>query len=204
MNYNKKTTIMLQVRTGSYRLPAKVLAKIEGKPMTWHIINRLKRVKLADQIILITTNKPEDKILLNLAKKNNILGFAGPINDVLKRHYLCALKYDCDPIIRISGDCPLTDPLLIDKIISFYQQNKYDYVYFDGDHTYEGAVRDLKFFGQDWGGEGFICWHDIHYTKMSDAARVEYNKFWQKYSPRHPSRFELSNHYSGLGFIQKV
>jgi len=123
-----KTTIMVQARTGSRRLPRKVLAKIEGKPMIWQIINRLKKVKLADQIILITTTKSEDKILLKIAEKNNIFAFAGSINDVLERHFYCALKFKADPIIRITSDCPLTDPSLIDKMIKFYQKNDYDYV----------------------------------------------------------------------------
>ena len=128
MNSKAKTTIMVQARTGSRRLPRKVLAKIEGKPMIWQIINRLKKVKLADQIILITTTKSEDKILLKIAEKNNIFAFAGSINDVLKRHFYCALKFKADPIIRITSDCPLIDPSLIDKMIKFYQKNNYDYV----------------------------------------------------------------------------
>ena len=123
-----KVTIMLQARIDSKRLPGKVIASIVGKPMIWHIINRLKHVKLADQIILLTTKKPSDKILSKIAEKNNISYFRGPINDVLKRYYLCAQKFSANPIIRITGDCPLVDPWLIDEMIEFFQSHQYDYV----------------------------------------------------------------------------
>jgi spore coat polysaccharide biosynthesis protein SpsF (cytidylyltransferase family) len=123
-----KTTIMIQARTSSTRLPNKVLAKIEDKPMIWHIINRVKRVKSVHQIALITTKSRDDKILLKIAQQNGIIGFAGKKSDVLDRHYQCAKKINADPIIRITSDCPLVDPLLVEKIVRFYNKNKYDFV----------------------------------------------------------------------------
>ncbi|MEM3173133.1 MAG: glycosyltransferase family protein [Candidatus Nitrosotenuis sp.] len=123
-----KVTIMIQARTGSARFPKKVLAKIEDKPMIWHVINRVKKVKLAQQIALITTKNKDDKILLKIAEQNDIIGFGGKKSDVLDRHYQCAKKINADPIIRITSDCPLVDPILVDRIIQFYQKNKYDFV----------------------------------------------------------------------------
>jgi len=123
-----KVIIMLQARIDSKRLPGKVIAPIVRKPMIWHIINRLKHVKLADQIILLTTKKQSDKILIKIAEKNKISSFKGPINDVLKRYYLCAQKFSANIIIRITGDSPLVDPSLIDKMIEFFQSHQYDYV----------------------------------------------------------------------------
>ena len=64
----------------------------------------------------------------NIAKKSGILWFTGNTYDVLDRHYRCAIKFDADPIIRITGDCPLIDPFLIEKMIKFYLTHKYDYV----------------------------------------------------------------------------
>lgn len=96
--------------------------------MIWHIINRLKKVKSVDQIILATTKKTEDDILEKIGLQNNIFTFRGDSNNVLKRYYQCAKKFDADPIIRITGDCPLTDPLLIDEMIEFYITHNYDYV----------------------------------------------------------------------------
>lgn len=123
-----KVTIMLQARMDSRRLPGKVMIHISGKPMIWHIINRLKNVKLADEIILLTTKKSSDDILIKIAEKNNILHYRGAINDVLTRYYNCAQKFSSNIIIRITGDCPLIDPLLVDQLIKFYQLHSYDYV----------------------------------------------------------------------------
>jgi len=122
------TTIMIQARTGSARLPNKVLSKIGGKPMIWHVVNRAKRVKSADQIALITTTSKDDKILLKIAEQNDIIGFSGKKSDVLDRHYQCAKKIHADPIVRITSDCPLVDPALIGKIVQFYHKNNYDFV----------------------------------------------------------------------------
>jgi spore coat polysaccharide biosynthesis protein SpsF (cytidylyltransferase family) len=128
MKSHKKITVMIQARTGSTRFPRKTLAKIENKPMMWHIINRVKKIKSVEQIALITTRKKTDKVLLKIAEKNNIFGFTGDTHDLLNRHYQCALKIDADPIIRITSDCPLTDPQLVEKILQFYLDHNYDYV----------------------------------------------------------------------------
>lgn len=123
-----KTTIMIQARLGSSRLPQKVLAKIQGKPMIWHVINRVKKIKNIEQIVLITTANDSDKILLDIAKQQHIFGFAGSEDDVLKRHYDCAVKFNADPIIRITSDCPLIDPKLSSDVLQFYLDNNFDYV----------------------------------------------------------------------------
>jgi len=119
---------MIQARIGSKRFPNKVLAKIQNLPMIVHVINRIKKIKKIEQIILITTREEEDKILLKIAKNNGIGGFAGDTMDVLNRHYQCALQYDADPIIRITGDCPLIDPSIVERMLNFYMKNNYDYV----------------------------------------------------------------------------
>jgi spore coat polysaccharide biosynthesis protein SpsF (cytidylyltransferase family) len=124
----KKITVMIQVRSGSTRLPKKALKKIEGKPIIWHMINRVKKIKSVEQIILITTQKKEDRIFLKIAKENGILAFQGSEHDVLDRHYQCAIQYDADPILRITSDCPLIDPLLVEKMLQIFLKNNYDYV----------------------------------------------------------------------------
>ena len=119
---------MIQARIGSKRFPNKVLAKIENVPMIVHVINRIKKIKKIEQIILITTRKEEDRILLKIAKNSEIDSFAGDTLDVLNRHYQCALQCDADPIIRVTGDCPLIDPGIVEKMLNFYMKNNYDYV----------------------------------------------------------------------------
>ena len=123
-----KPTIILQARTGSKRLPKKVLASIEKKPMIWHVINRVKNVTGIEQIILATTKSNDDKKLINIAKKCGINFFQGKSRDVLDRYYFCAKKFNADPIIRITADCPLIDFIVISKMLKIFQTHNYDYV----------------------------------------------------------------------------
>ena len=113
---------MIQARVGSRRFPKKVLAKIEKKPMIWYVIERMKEVRGAKQVILVSTKNPQDKILHEIAKNCNIKSFKGKTCDVLDRYYNCAIKFDADPIIRITGDCPLIDPNIVKKMLEQYKQ----------------------------------------------------------------------------------
>mgnify|MGYP001193271750 CR=1 FL=1 len=124
----KKITVMIQARTGSSRLPGKVLSKIQNQNMIWHVINRVKKIKSVQQIALITTNEDSDQILLDIAKEENIIGFAGDKTNVLNRHYQCALKIAADPIIRITSDCPVVDFSLVEDMLQFFLKHNYDYV----------------------------------------------------------------------------
>lgn len=119
---------MIQARTDSSRLPNKVLEIIEDKPLLWHVINRAKQVKNVDQIILITTRREIDEKLIDIANESQILSFRGDELDVLNRHYQCALEFNADPIIRITSDCPLIDPVLVEEILELFSSNNYDFV----------------------------------------------------------------------------
>lgn len=123
-----KKTIILQARTGSHRLSKKVLRKIQGRPLISYVINRVKKTRNVDQIILATTRRKEDNVLLKIAMQNGIKTYSGDNNDVLNRYFQCALVFKADPIIRITGDCPLIDPLIIEEILEFYLNHNYDYV----------------------------------------------------------------------------
>jgi|SaaInlStandDraft_2_1057019.scaffolds.fasta_scaffold20927_3 spore coat polysaccharide biosynthesis protein SpsF len=124
----KKITVMIQARTGSTRLPRKALKEIEGKLIIWHMINRAKKIKSVQQIIIITTKKKEDEIFLKIAQENGVFGFQGSEKDLLDRHYSCAKKFNADPIIRITSDCPLIDPCLVEKMLQVFLKKNYDYV----------------------------------------------------------------------------
>ena len=124
----KKITVIIEARTGSSRLRNKVVAEIEGKPMIFYVIDRVKQIKSVEQIILATTQEKNDKILIEIAKQNSIGIFAGDSMDVLNRDYQCALKVSADPIIRITGDCPLLDPNVVENMLQFFLKNNYDYV----------------------------------------------------------------------------
>ncbi|MDD5560600.1 MAG: glycosyltransferase family protein [Candidatus Omnitrophica bacterium] len=115
---------IVQARMSSTRLPGKVLREILGKPMLWHLINRLKKSHLIEKIIVATSIKEIDRPILGVAQECGVEFFAGSEDDVLDRYYQAASKFCADPIIRITADCPLIDPKVIDKLINCYLKNK--------------------------------------------------------------------------------
>ncbi len=122
--------IIAQARMTSTRLPGKVMKIVCGKPLLEHFINRLKRVKSADQIVIATTINDIDNQIVDLCKKLDISYYRGSEEDVLGRYYEAAVEYGGDIIIRITSDCPVIDPEVVDYLINFYTNNieKYDYV----------------------------------------------------------------------------
>jgi len=125
-----KVVAVIQARMGSTRLPGKVLMDIAGKPMLWHVVDRVKRCKTIDQIVVAITEKEENKAIIELAKKCGVETFAGSEEDVLGRYYQAARRFNADVIVRITSDCPLIDPVIVDKLVDYYRDNidKIDYV----------------------------------------------------------------------------
>ncbi len=112
----------------STRLPNKVLLKIGDKSMLHLVVNQTRNSKLIDEIIIATTTSTKDKAIVNFCTKNGLYYFRGSSNDVLDRYYKCAKKFSCDYIVRISSDCPFIDSIVIDKVISKFLKNSYDYI----------------------------------------------------------------------------
>lgn len=123
-----KVVAIIQARVGSTRLPRKVQKSIAGRPMLWHVIERVKRAKLVDEVVLATTSKEEDKPLLDLVKESGIKGYAGSDEDVLDRYFQAATQFGADVIVRITADCPLIDPEIIDKVVKHFLDGDFDYV----------------------------------------------------------------------------
>ena len=113
---------------GSSRLPNKVLKKIGKYPMLYYVIKQTLAAKSVDEVIIVTTKEKNDDKIIEYCKKNKIKTYRGSKNDLLDRYYQCAKKFECDPIIRITSDCPLIDPIVIDKIVKKFEKNTYDYV----------------------------------------------------------------------------
>ena len=123
----KDFSIIIQVRTGSKRLPGKVLMEYNNKSLIEIMLLRLLTTFKKEKIILTTTNLREDDILLKISKKLNIKTFRGSTNNVLERYIKTASKYKVNNIVRLTGDCPLIDPILIKKMLNIYFQKKFDY-----------------------------------------------------------------------------
>jgi len=122
-----KTAAIIQARMTSARLPGKVLMDIEGKPMLWHVVNRLKFSKKLNDIILAVPDTKENDILEKFAEDDKIKYFRGSEDDVLSRYYQTAKKFKSDLIVRITSDCPLIDPKIVDLIIEKHLNSTADY-----------------------------------------------------------------------------
>lgn len=125
-----KTIIINQARMSSSRLPGKVLKQVLNKSLLEYQIERLKKVKLADEIVVATTELAVDDPIINLCKKLAVKFFRGSENDVLSRYHAAAVEHEAKLIVRITSDCPLIDPQVIDDVIQAYVSvyPKYDYI----------------------------------------------------------------------------
>lgn len=138
-------TTIIQARNGSTRLPGKVMLNILGKPVLWHVVNRVSKTELIDGFIVATTTNLGDDIIVEFCKENDILVFRGSENDVLDRYYQCAKEYDIKDIVRITSDCPLHDPDVIDIVVDEYLMGDYDYVSNTIEYTFPDGL-DVEVF----------------------------------------------------------
>ncbi len=128
---NRKIIALLQARTDSTRLPKKVLKIILDKPMIIHQLQRTQKSKYIDKLILVTSNQDSDSQLATIVKKYNFNIYRGDKDNVLKRFYSIAeeLKLSEDDIIvRLTGDCPLHDAMVIDESIEAFMKSDCDYL----------------------------------------------------------------------------
>lgn len=123
-----KVVAIIQARMGSTRLPGKILKTVNGKSLLLYQIERLRDCKRVDEIIIATTDKTQDNVIEEFCKKIDISVFRGSENDVLSRYFFAAQKSKAQTIVRITSDCPLIDPQIVDSVVEFYQKNPFDYV----------------------------------------------------------------------------
>lgn len=118
---------ILQARMTSSRLPGKVLRPILGRPLLDRQIERILRSKRIDRLVVATSLNPEDDAIEALCRRLEVDCFRGDLQNVLDRFYQAARQYDPNHVIRLTGDCPLVDPVLVDKLVDFYLAQKCDY-----------------------------------------------------------------------------
>lgn len=140
-----KVVAIVQARMGSTRLPNKVMKSIVGLPMIELLLKRLSKAKEVDQIVVATSIDPRNQPLLERVKQ---LGYAceqGSEQDVLSRYLQAAEAHHADVIVRITGDCPLVDPELVDTVISAFKANPVDYFSNTSPATYPDGL-DIEVF----------------------------------------------------------
>lgn len=123
-----KTVVIIQARVGSTRLPGKVMKIISGSTVLEHVIKRVSQSKEINDIVIATTTLNNDDIIIQEAKKNNVKWYRGSVEDVLSRYYYAAVENKAELVVRITSDCPLIDPQIMDEIISFSIKSDYDLV----------------------------------------------------------------------------
>ncbi|MCL6611783.1 MAG: glycosyltransferase family protein [Peptococcaceae bacterium] len=178
-----KKVIIVQARMSSTRLPGKVLKEVLGKPLLEYQYERLQRVRLADKIVIATTVNQSDQPVIDFCKRLNISYYRGSETDVLTRYYEAALLYSADIVVRVTSDCPLIDPFVIDKVMDFYLQHypTYDYVSNTLERTYPRGM-DTEVFS-------FKALERAHFEAVSPPDREHVTPFLY----RNSEKFRINN-----------
>lgn len=127
MEYSLKTVAIVQARIGSTRFPNKVMRHITGVPMIGLLLQRLSRAKRLDQIVVAAPQDSRNEPLVRYVREVGYTVYQGSENDVLDRYYQAAKAVEADIVVRVTGDCPLIDPKLVDSIIDIFERKKLDY-----------------------------------------------------------------------------
>ena len=179
--------IIVQARMTSTRLPGKVLMPVMGKPLLEYLIERLLRVRCADDIIIATTTNDTDQPIVDLAERLGIKVFRGSEEDVLSRYFGAAKENNLDVVVRITSDCPLIDPAVVDEVIGAYLENaeNCDYVSNCLNRTFPR--------GMDTEAFSFELLKNVHF----EARQPHEREHVTPYIYQNPQRFRLRN----LAFI---
>jgi spore coat polysaccharide biosynthesis protein SpsF len=172
---------IVQARTGSTRLPGKVLLPLGGEPILSHVLRRTARARRIDRVVVATTTDPADDAIVDLADRQAWTVVRGSLDDVLDRYLMAARLVDADVVVRITSDCPLIDPDVIDAVVdAFLAGDALDYA----SNTLEPRTfprgLDLEV---------------IDRLALARAWREDRDPAWREhvtpYLYRHPERFRL-------------
>jgi len=115
-----RIVLIVQARMGSTRLPGKSMADLAGHPLLWHVLQRVRRARSLDAIVLATTSKPEDDVLAGVADACGVSTFRGSPHDLLDRYYQAAKAFEADVVLRLPADNPVAEPEEFDRIVDFH------------------------------------------------------------------------------------
>ena len=122
-----RVVAIIQGRMSSSRLPGKILLDLDGQPMLAHVVERVRMAKLVDEIIVATTTDPSDDAAAEYCAQHGIICERGSLYDVLDRFYQAARAHAADVIVRITADCPLVDPWVIDRVVQAFGDTRADF-----------------------------------------------------------------------------
>lgn len=188
-----KIVAIIQARMGATRLPGKMTMDLSGQPVIRRVFERVKLSRFINEIWLATTINPEDDILAEWAEQNKINYFRGSAEDVLDRFYHTALKAKADVIVRITGDCPLHDYQVIDKVFAAYlEDSSLEYVSNVNPPTYPDGL-DTEVFS-----------FEALKKSWQEAKLKSEREHVTPYIWKHPERFKIGNisHLEDLSFYR--
>jgi len=120
---------IIQARMGSTRLPGKVLLDLAGEPVLARVVNRTQRATMLDEVVIATTTESRDEAIVGLCSSRGWAHFRGSEDDVLDRYYQAAKRHHADIVVRITSDCPLIEPEIIDLVVQeLLKDGSLDYV----------------------------------------------------------------------------
>jgi spore coat polysaccharide biosynthesis protein SpsF len=122
-----RTVAIIQGRMGSSRLPGKILLDIAGEPMLMRVVGRVRRAKTVDEVVFATTTERSDDPVAEFCQTHAIALWRGSLPDVLDRFYQAARYYHAETVVRITADCPLLDPGLVDETVALFSAQGADF-----------------------------------------------------------------------------
>lgn len=175
------TLAIIQARMGSTRLPSKVLKDLAGKTVLEHVIERVRTCKLINEVIVATTINRVDLEIVRFCAQQGIRVFVGAEDDVLDRYYQAARLIAPSNVVRITSDCPMIDPEIIDQIIALHLDGRFDYT----SNTLEETFPD--------GLDAEVLTFETLATAWREATLKSEREHVTPYIKNHPSEFKLKS-----------
>jgi len=173
---------VLQARVSSSRLPGKVLLPIQNQPMLARQIDRVSRSNYIDKLVVATSVESSDDPIETLCEKKQVFCFRGSLDDVLDRFYQATVRIRPAHVVRLTGDCPLTDPEVIDAVIRFHLEQQNDYTSNSLEPTFPDGL-DVEAFR-----------FEVLEEAWKRARLKSQREHVTSYIYQHPDMFKISNY----------
>jgi spore coat polysaccharide biosynthesis protein SpsF len=173
---------IIQARLGSTRLPGKVLLDLAGEPMLARVVARAARSRTVQQVVVATTDRPTDDALADFCRRRDIACFRGSENDVLDRYYQAAAAHRAEAVVRVTSDCPLIDPALMDRAVGEFLARQPEIEYVSNSYPRDTFPRGLDM---------EIIRRDVLERAWEEDGNPAWREHVSPYIYRHPERFRI-------------
>ncbi|WP_017752673.1 cytidylyltransferase domain-containing protein [Clostridium tyrobutyricum] len=196
-----KIVCIVQARMGSERLPGKVIKPIFEKPMILYTLDRLSKSRYIDDIVLATSVENRENPLVDIVSSAGYNVFRGNESNVLKRYKDASDKHSGDIIIRVTGDCPFVDPVIVDNVITYFEMNQFDYVRLDVPESFIRGF-DVEIFTKESLDKVYDTVSSMKVDKSDKNSLEMYKEHVTYYMYKHPDQFKIG-YVKGSDFYNK-